>query len=466
MKIAQSSAPPKPLKKEKASETAAGTSSKSTVAYRALLIFSLLYFARPEDFVPGLGYIPIEKILGGVALVALLFSINSQRRLKRWPTELKLLLALFFWQCLTVPFAWWKGGSFVWVYSKCSKAVIAAFLVIVAVSTIRQLKLLLFIQAASVAFMTLVSVVLYRGGRMGGVLGGVFDNPNDLAMNIALNWPLCLMFLILTRNPLKKALWAAGMLVMAIGLMLTYSRSGFLAMAVATVLSLWEFGIRGKRHYLIVAAAFCGAALLVVAPHDYGGRLRSIVSDDVRVFGDAKFAREDLLTQSLKISATHPLLGIGPGNFQGYTQSWHVTHNTYTELSAESGIPSLVLFVAVLVLAFRNLRRTRASALFAGSQETQLFTGGLWAGLASYLTGAMFASTAYELFPYFMIGYTVVLYRLTCVAPDASFQSHPEATPLPVSSGPGWARPRTIPSTHARLQRINDRQTSLRGQKQ
>jgi putative inorganic carbon (hco3(-)) transporter len=412
---------------EKVSETAPETSPKTTLAYRALLIFSLLYFARPEDFIPGLEYIPIEKILGGVALVALLFSIKSQRRVKRWPTELKLLLALFFWQCLTVPFAWWKGGAFVWVYSKCSKAVIAAFLVIVAVSTIRQLKLLLFVQAASVASMTLVSVALYRGGRMGGVLGGVFDNPNDLAMNIALNWPLCLMFLMLTRNPLKKALWAAGMLVMAIGLMLTYSRSGFVAMTVAALFGLWEFGIRGRRHYLLALGVFCAVALVILAPRNYGGRLRSIVSDDVAVFGDAKFAREDLLKESLVVSLHHPLFGIGPGNFASYTESWHVTHNTYTELSAESGIPSLLLFLAVIAMAFRNIRRTRASEAFKNSEEIRLYTGGLWAGLASYLTGAMFASTAYELFPYFMIAYTVVLYRLTWVSPTTGLEPEIES---------------------------------------
>jgi O-antigen ligase len=451
-------------KKHQSGEAPPISEPKGTLAYRALVVFSLLYFARPEDFIPGLQYIPIEKILGGIAILALLFGVSSQRRLKRWPTELKLLIVLFCWQCLTVPFAWWKGGAFVWVYSKCLKAVIAAYLVIVAVQTIRQLKLLMLIQAASVAAMTLISVAMYRGGRMGGVLGGVFDNPNDLAMNIALNWPLCLMFLILARNPFKKFLWALGMLVMALGLMLTYSRSGFLAMTVATLVSLWEFGIRGRRHYLVAAAAFCGMALIIFAPQNYGGRLRSIVSNDVRVFGDAKYAREDLLKESLAISITHPLLGIGPGNFQGYTQSWHVTHNTYTELSAESGFPSLFLFIAVLVMAFRNLKRARKSALWENSREIQLYTGGLWAGLASYITGAAFASTAYELFPYFMIGYTAVLYRLTCIDPDPVFQEEKIGEETARAATPVLARWKAAPLTQ-RLQRTNDREIFLRRQK-
>jgi O-antigen ligase len=216
--------------------------------------------------------------------------------------------------------------------------------------------------------------------------------------------------------------------------MLTYSRSGFLALAVALLFSFWEFGIRGKRHSLLAAAVFCSIAFLVFSPMNYGGRLRSIVSDDVSVYGDAKFAREELLSQSLKISLTHPLFGIGPGNFAGYTQSWHVTHNTYTELSAESGIPSLILFIAVLTIAFRNLKRTRSSALYKESHDVQLYTGGLWAGLAGYVTGAIFASTAYELFPYFMVGYTTALYRISCLPPEDDCQDAKSEQLQPVSS--------------------------------
>jgi len=391
---------------------------RATLAYRTLLVFSFLYFARPEDVIPGLGFIPMQKILGGVALLALLFGVNARRGLKKWPPELKLLVALFFWQCLTIPFAWWRMGAFTWVFTKCSKAVIVAFLVSLVVGSVRQLKQLMFIQAAAVATMTFFSVVVYRGGRMGGVLGGVFDNPNDLAMNIALNWPLCLMFLLSSKNLFKKLLWAAGMLVMVRGLMLTYSRSGFLALAVALLFSLWEFGIRGKRHYLLAVAMFCGIAFLLVRPKNYGDRLQSMVSDDVSAYGDAKQAREELLNRSISITLTHPLLGIGPGNFQGYSGSWHVTHNTYTELSAESGIPSMILFIAVLTMAFRNLKRTRSSALYEKSRDVQLYTGGLWAGLAAYITGAMFASTAYQLFPYFMVGYTTALYRISCLPPE------------------------------------------------
>jgi hypothetical protein len=386
--------------------------NSNALAYGALVTFSFLYFARPEDFVHALGFIPIEKILGGVALLALLFGIRGRARFAKWPRELKLLAAMLAWQTLCVPFSFYISGALSVVLDKCSKALIVALLVGLVVDSLSQLKRLIFIQAASVAVMTLVSVLIYKGGRMGGVLGGVFDNPNDLAMNIALNFPLCLMFLMLEKNPLKKVLWFFGLLVMGRGLMLTYSRSGFLALAVAIVFSLWEFGIRNKRYYLLVGAAFCILALAVVGPQSYGDRIKSIFSNDVEVYGDAKEARLEILILSLETTAKRPIFGVGPGQFASYTDLWHVTHNTYTELSSECGIPVLILFLLVMRECFRNLIKIRGTALYAADSDVRMYTSALWAGFASYLVGAAFASTAYQLFPYFMVGYTTALLRL------------------------------------------------------
>jgi O-antigen ligase len=400
---------------------------RATFAYRMLVVFTLLYFARPEDLIPGMRYVPMEKIAGGIALLALVAGASARRKTTKWPTELKLLLAFFLWQCLGVPFAFYRMGALSWVINRCSKGLIVAWLVGLLLESTAQLRLLLWIQAASVAAITFFSIVTYQSGRLGGVLGGVFGNPNDLAINIALNWPLCWLFLLSTRNPLKKALWAAAMLMMVWGLMLTYSRSGFLALAVAVAFSLWEFGIRGRRLHLLAAAALLAIGLLFLGPAKYADRLKSIFSgkadtSSVDIYGgDARQARTELLLESLKVTAAHPLLGVGAGQFQAYSQLWRVSHNTYTEISAETGVPALLLFLAVLVLAFRNLSRTRRTPAFASSPEIRLYAGGLWAALASYVTGAMFASTAYNLFPYFLIAYTTALYRITHQpAPDSS----------------------------------------------
>jgi hypothetical protein len=416
--------------------------SSNTLAYGALVAFSFLYFARPEDFVHALGFIPIEKIFGGIALLALLFGIRGRASFAQWPRELKLLAAMLAWQFIDIPFSFYIGGALsVWM-EKCSKALIVGLLVGLVVDTIPQLRRLIFIQAASVAVMTFVSVLIYKGGRMGGVLGGVFDNPNDLAMNIALNFPLCLMFLLLDKNPVKKFLWFCGLLIMGRGLMLTYSRSGFLALGVAVLFSLWEFGIRNKRYYLLVGAAFCALGLAVIGPQSYGDRIKSIFSNDVEVYGDAKEARLEILKLSLETTAKHPIFGVGPGQFAAYNDLWHVTHNTYTELSSECGIPVMILFLLVIRECFRNLIKIRSTAIYARDSDMRMYTSALWSGFASYLVGAAFASTAYQLFPYFMIGYTTALLRL-CREIDAGAKEEPKSVRRSWLTGP----PQPVPVT-------------------
>jgi len=52
---------------------------KNPFAYRALLVFSILYYTRPADVIPGLNAIPVGKIAGGVALIALLAGLGTKK---------------------------------------------------------------------------------------------------------------------------------------------------------------------------------------------------------------------------------------------------------------------------------------------------------------------------------------------------------------------------------------------------
>lgn len=399
----------------------------STLAFRALIVFSILYYARPEDVIPGLSFVPLVKIAGGIALLALIFGMSGQRAVKKLPAEVKLLFALLAWLVLTIPFAWWRGGAFDTVFGRFSKGVIVALLVSLVVTRIEELRKLLFVQAFCLALMTGVSIALNQQLRMGGVLGGVFQNPNDLAISIALNFPLAFAFLLLAKGP-RKLFWSVALLVMLAGVVLTYSRSGFLAMLLGGAICLWQFGIKGRRLHL-VAATILGVILLAVVapllglyPKIWVDRMATIITNspdrlEESYDNGSKEAREELLHLSLSFMAKHPVFGVGPGNFAAVSGTWRVAHNTYTELGAEAGLPALLLFLLVLGMAFRNLWRASRSAAFKDDIEIQVFTGAMWASFGAYLLGAAFSDTQYELFPYFMVAYTTALYHLACVFP-------------------------------------------------
>jgi O-antigen ligase len=297
-----------------------------------------------------------------------------------------------------------------------------AVLIGMIVSTLLDLRRLLWVQASSVAVLTIASIVVHPASPAGGTirlwgLGGVFSNPNDFAINIAINFPLCLAFFLGAKGLLRKLTWAVALMFLLYGVIATYSRSGLIAMVICSVICVWEFGIRGKRPMVVVASIavmLVGVGVAITTPR-YVLRLSTLLSgEDAAGSMDhgSLDARRELLMESISVTLHHPLFGVGPGNFQAYTQSWHVTHNTYTELSSEAGIPALALFLTVLVLTFRNLSSVRKTASYRTNPQMQLFTNALRAGTAAYMVGAAFASSAYTLFPYFMVAYASALYKI------------------------------------------------------
>lgn len=391
-------------------------------AYLALLALAGLYFGRPEDVIPGLGVIPMAKIAGGLALIGLLLSLMSGAKRKFAP-ETKYVIALFLWCCITIPFAYWRTGAVTVVMTRLSKGVIIAVLVALVVRDLRQLKRLIWVQAAAVAAMTMVSVGLHheKGGRLVGALGGVFENPNDLAINIALNWPICMGFFFMTRGP-KRLIWGAVSLIMLVGVEMTYSRSGFLAIVVAVLMVLWEFGVRGKRPFLFLAAGILCVGLVIVSPGGYMARIASIVvknQDDPRGEGSRE-QRKQLLIDSIKTAFQHPLFGVGAGNFEATNGTWKVAHNTYTEIAAEAGFPAFILFMLMFYRARYNIRMVRRSPAYETDPAIRGLTGGLWVSVAAFMVGACFASTEYSMYPYFLVGYTTALYQIAVANREAA----------------------------------------------
>jgi O-antigen ligase len=404
---------------------AAAPSRRTTLAYRALVLFSLIYFLRPEDFIPGMVYIPLGKISGGIALAALIFGIRRKDRGKM-PLEGKILLVLLAQLMLTIPFAYWRGGAADTIINKFSKGVIIALLISLVVTKMNDLRKLLFIQAGSVTLVTIASLIVHhtQDGRLMGIQKGILENPNDLAINIAINFPLCMAFLFAAKGGLRKAMWAIGLIVLMYGVVATYSRSGMIAMMMTALICLWEFGVKGRRFMLLASTAILGVLAVagLVASPKYMARMASLIrrpaagsmeEGSMEAHGEGSLeARSQLLKESLSLMVHHPIFGIGPGNFPAITREWHVAHNTYTELGAEGGVPALALFVALLICSMRRIRSVRKLPGYAHDASIRLWTAGLWAGIAGYVAGALFASTEYNLFPYFMVGYICSLYEI------------------------------------------------------
>jgi len=271
---------------------------------------------------------------------------------------------------------------------------------------------LIFIQAASVA--VIAGVAVWKGhlllGRLEGTLGAYYSDPNDLALAIIISLPLCLALLFLSRGVLQRVAWALAILVMLYAVFLTGSRGGFVALIVAAVVFLWEFAIQGRRRYLLALAVLASTILWQSSSGLLVGRLKGTFNqqEDTAAAYDSAEARRQLFWRSVEVTKQHPLFGVGPGNFQEISGSWLVTHNSFTEMSSEGGVPAFILYVLILWCGFKNLRG--AKRLARGGTESLLLARALLASLAGYVAGSVFLSLAYAFFPYFLVAYTTALF--------------------------------------------------------
>jgi putative inorganic carbon (hco3(-)) transporter len=381
-------------------------------AYFALVLFMVVYFARPEDWIPGLAAVPLAKITGILILWALFFSFSNIR----WhiPPEVTFLCLLVAQLWFTVPFSpVWRGGAFN-VMLNFSKVLPLVIVIYGAVRSMKRLQRILFVQVASVATIAIASIVNAHtsGGRLQGVLSGMYENPNDLALVIDLSLPICLALALRSRSYWKKLAWTVAILGMIYAVSLTASRGGAIAFVVVALVCLWQLGIKGRRFYLLLLVPVALIAIWL-----YGGsalRERFAQTDissttnehESEASGSAK-ARKELLYKSLEVTAQHPLFGVGPGNFEIVSGVWHVSHNSYTQISAEGGVPAFVLYVLILWRGIANLRDIRKYR--KTEKRFGLFSIALEASLAAYLVGSFFGSVAYQLFPYCLVAYTSAL---------------------------------------------------------
>ncbi len=383
-------------------------------AFFWLSAFFVVYCARPEDWIPGLKYLPLAKLTAIPAIWGL-FSTwgKTKRTIRDLPKEAKLLLSLtilLYIGAFLSPV--WRGGA-VSRTIDFSKIYIAWVLIFLLITTFDRLRRIIFIQIFCVVAVCAVALVKgHSTPRLDGVLGGIYTNPNDLAFAIVLSLPFALAFMVTAKNAVIKALWLCGMLVMAVAIFRTASRAGFIDLVISFSVALYFFGIKGRRFYLIVATGL--VAMVVMGA--FGGKLYdrfTALSGDSTTDESAYGSYEDrkyLMLRAIDAIEHYPIFGLGTRNFPTYSLIWHDVHMTYLQICCEGGIAVLILYLMFFYCGFKNLRTLRKTKNL--DPDIVLFIGALQSSLVGFVVGACFAPEAYQFFPYFAVAFTATLLQI------------------------------------------------------
>jgi O-antigen ligase len=389
------------------------------LTFGGLFLFTFVLYFRPYELIPALS--SLTSIAFWIAVATLLVFIPTQLGLEgnltARPREINLVLLLTLTALLSIPLA--TDRSVAWgEFSGSFIKVIIMFIVMVnVVRTEGRLKSLLWLAFAVSCFLCYHAIKDFGSltgtsgtERVWGAIGGAFGNPNDLALHLATMVPLAVALLFSTRNLLAKPLYFGLILLMTAGIVVTFSRGGVLGLAAACIVFGWKAG-RNHRFLVITGGLLLLAGFLAVAPGNYLGRLASVYDQNLDT--GSVSARSALFWRSLYVTAANPIFGVGMGNFSILGISNQVSHNAYTQVSAEMGLAALAFYLLFIIVPFKRLLHIEVTTDRTSSTRRLHFLAiGLQASLVAYAVSSFFGSVAYIWYVYYLVGYALCLDRL------------------------------------------------------
>jgi O-antigen ligase len=247
---------------------------------------------------------------------------------------------------------------------------------------------------------------------MGG--SNIASNPNDLALILNLIIPIAAALVWMSRRPAARAV-AAGALVLSVaGVIVTFSRGGFLTLAASLVMFMV---VLVRRRQAGVAAGLLVLVLgtLPLLPAGYVDRLSTITDVEADRTGSSRGRWRDAKI-AIEVVARNPVVGVGIGqdilamNDERGISTWRRVHNAYLQYGVDLGLPGMLLFVWLHVLCLRTARAVEKRA--AGNPEHRdlaLLAAGVQVSLVAFAVAALFHPIAYQFYFFSIAGLAVAL---------------------------------------------------------
>jgi len=444
----------------------APTQGARTPAWDLLLACVAVYIAtavgRAHQLFPVLLTLRPLFVAAVLAIGLYLLQQSGQRRVARLRSATTTcLLGLLLWSAFSVPAALNQGVAFR-AWTDFARTLVMFIVVAGSVRSARDVERLSLAYFAVTVLYTAVVLSRFQLSDGDWRLGQLYYyDGNDLATLIATAMPLGLYFVLAQRRPLLRVLAVAGLVVLAVGLIRSGSRGGFLAFLGVTAFVLLGFTTVPARARLAGLVAILAVAA-ASASDQYWTQMQTIVHPNQDYNTTSEAGRVKIWTRGLGYMAGRPVLGVGISNFQvaegtisplarlqerGIGVRWGAAHNVFIQVGAELGLPGLILFVAWIASAFLALRRLARQSRKGSDSATDAprLAQSLMAALVGFVVGGCFLSLAYS----------DMLYTLAALAVGLQKVSRPLGTPHVraarrtlvdqrshrASRGPGWSAP-------------------------
>ena len=396
-----------------------------TFSFACLFLFSVVLYVRPYELFPALS--PLTQMAFYTGIVTLVVYFGTQLALEgnltARPKEINLVLLLGLAAILSMPLAESPGDAWK-TFSELLVKTLVIFVVLVnVVRTELRLKMLILLVFGVSIYLSINAIVDYRAGnfatgtaethdlRIGGKIGGLFGNSNDLALHLVSMIPIAVTLGLTGRSPIKKLIYfgVTGLMVGAV--VVTFSRGGFIGLLAATFVLVRRLG---KKNRVATTAALVFAVILFIglAPGAFSNRLSTIFNSAADLTGSSS-QRTEVLKRSVWVALRYPVFGVGLGNFRHKSPRNLETHNAYTQVAAEMGLAAGVIYVLFLVHPIRRMRLIENESYEQPERRRFYYLSvGLQASLIGFMFSSFFGAVAYQWYVYYLVGYAVCLHRL------------------------------------------------------
>ncbi|MFA5991074.1 MAG: O-antigen ligase family protein [Candidatus Doudnabacteria bacterium] len=192
---------------------------------------------------------------------------------------------------------------------------------------------------------------------------GTFPHPNLLSAFLVVGVLISAYLLINSTKFYQKALFSLALFINILGLTVTFSRAGFLAAGVGliifagqTVINNWNSYKRTILTLLFLIIVSCLSSFIIFKPYL---QTRATVTDQ------ASLERIFYAKTAWKMIQHNPIFGVGIGesviHMQQYSNvklwPWQIqpAHNFFLLVTAELGIPGLILFLWFFISLLKKL---------------------------------------------------------------------------------------------------------------
>ena len=407
--------------------------------------FVFIGVGRINQLVPGLGSVPLAKV---VMLVTVLALVGGRRPpMPRINPDARAIamsaIGLAVIAVVLTPFSFWRGASLNFTVIQLPVIAAGSVLAYFMCSSWKRLRGTFLVLVLCALTLARGAVSGYTGGRAGD--SGTMYDPNDLAYLLVTLTPLAMAFLLAAKATVPRLLFGVTLATLIGATLLTQSRGGLLGLL--TIVALMTFvpmkvtvskggkqagRTLGAKVGILIVVIGVGLATWSHLPPSAQQRFATLlnIGNDYNLDPNDRNGRGEIWRRGLQAAAQRPL-GYGPQSYMMVDVSlggkFNVAHNSYLQSLVELGVLGLLLFVRLYFLSFRGLQRARAALISSGDitpekAEQALFARALQFALAGNMVCVFFLTEIYMQLLWVTFGICMAL--LTLASPG-------EAKPAP-----------------------------------